>query len=173
MQLNKYCTESVPLLISFIVHEIGLVPEDEQFDVGNAKLYSKEGVELTDADLYFLANFEVFYLDLEGNEFNYSQVLDQYQVIEKLGEGGFGSVYKIMHKETHQIMAMKTIQASDYINKADKIEELFREQKTLKQLDHLHIIKLFHAFKVGKEICLLMEYADSGELEKYLVSKPH
>lgn len=67
---------------------------------------------------------------------------------------------------------MKTIQTAEYINRADHIEELFREQKTLKQLDHLNIIKLIHAFKVEKEICLLMEYANYGEFEKYLISKP-
>lgn len=72
-----------------------------------------------------------------------------------------------------KIFAMKTIQTADYMTKANKIEELFREQKTLKQLDHHHIIKLHHAFQVSDNICLIMEYAAGGELEKYLCSKPH
>lgn len=60
-----------------------------------------------------------------GNEFNYGQILDQYQVIEKLGQGGFGSVYKIKHKETQELYAMKTIQVDGYLDRADQIEELF------------------------------------------------
>jgi len=67
---------------------------------------------------------------------------------------------------------MKTIKTAEYTCKADLIEELFREQKTLKRLDHKNIIKLYHAFKVESKICLIMEYAESGELEKYLISKP-
>ena len=47
---------------------------------------------------------------------------------------------------------MKTIKTNSYLNKADKIEELFREQKTLKQLDHHHIIRLHHAFQVSDDV---------------------
>ena len=145
----------------------------EVFDGSYSKLYTKEGVELSDGDLFFLHHHELLYLDLKGNEFNYGQILDQYQVIEKLGEGGFGSVFKVIHKETNNIYAMKTIQVEDYFSKADRADELFREQKLLKQLDHGNIIKLYHAFKVGMEICLCMEYADGGELKQYLESKPN
>ena len=170
--LNKYWIDSVSSLINFIMHDFCLLPKDEHYEGKNAKLYTQEGVELSDGDLYFLNN-NTIYLDLEGHPFNYSQTLDQYQVLEKIGEGGFGSVFKIKHKATGKLMAMKTIQTNEYFNKADKIQELFREQKTLKQLDHQNIIKLNHAFQVNNEICLLMEYADEGEIEKYLCSKPH
>lgn len=80
---------------------------------------------------------------------------------------------KSLNKDTGKTYAMKTIQVEEYFNKANKIEELFREQNTLKKLDHRHIIRLRHAFQVGEEICLIMEYAAGGEFEKYLVSKPH
>ena len=173
VQLNKYWIDSVTSMINFIVQELELWDADEIFDDKDSKLYTKEGVELTDGDLYFLAHQELLYLDLQGNEFNYGQILDQYHVIEKLGEGGFGSVYKIIHKETKKIFAMKTIQAEEYFSKADKVEELFREQKLLKQLDHGNIIKLYYAFKVNMEIWLFMEYADGGELAQYLISKPN
>ena len=172
IQVNKYCVESVISLVTFILREIELLPHDEEFKGATPKIYSKEGVELNDDDLYFsLENMAVVYIDLDGRPFNYGQILDQYEVIEKLGQGGFGSVYKVKHTETGKILAMKTLQTEEYTSRADQAEELFREQKTLKQLDHQHIIKLYHAFKVPNQICLLMEYADSGELERYLLHK--
>ena len=67
---------------------------------------------------------------------------------------------------------MKTLKVEEYISKANKIEELFREQKTLKQLDHHHIIRLHHAFQVGEDIWLIMDYASGGEFEQYLWDKP-
>lgn len=137
------------------------------------KLYSKDGVQLNEDDLFFIRNKDVLYLDLEGKDFNYGQILDQFQVLEKIGQGGFGSVYRIKEKDTGKIFAMKTIKVEEYTNKASRIEELFREQKTLKQLDHNHIIKLHHAFQVGEDICLIMEYASGGELEMYLCNNPH
>lgn len=148
----------------------------------------RDSVELNDDDLIFIQHNDILYLDLEGKEFNYAQIMDQYDVKEKIGEGGFGSVYKIIKKgklriqnltlitpmiDTKKIFAMKTIKMASYLSKASKIEELFREQKTLKQLDHNHIIKLHHAFQVSDDICLIMDYASGGEFEKYLCSKPH
>lgn len=137
------------------------------------KLFSKEGVELNEDDLFFIRNNDILYLELEGKEFNYGQILDQFQILEKIGQGGFGSVFKIVEKETKKIYAMKTIKVEEYTSKASKIEELFREQNTLKQLDHHHIIKLHHAFQAGEDICLIMEYAAGGEFEEYLCNKPH
>ena len=135
------------------------------------KLYSKEGIELNEDDLYFIHKNDVLYLELEGKSFNYGQILDQFQVLEKVGQGGFGAVYKVWDKENSKIYAMKTLKIEEYINKASKIEELFREQKTLKQLDHHHIIRLHHAFQVGEDIWLIMDYASGGEFEQYLWSK--
>jgi serine/threonine protein kinase len=115
---------------------------------------------------------DVLYLDLNANDFNYGQILDQFEILEKIGQGGFGSVFRIREKLTNKIYAMKTINTDSYLNKANKIEELFREQKALKQLDHRHIIRLHHAFQVKDDICLIMDYAAGGEFEKYLINKP-
>mmetsp|Transcript_19232 Transcript_19232/g.18914 ORF Transcript_19232/g.18914 Transcript_19232/m.18914 type:complete len:305 (+) Transcript_19232:361-1275(+) len=41
----------------------------------------------------------------------------------------------------------------------------------LKQLNHRNIIKLHHSFQVKNDICLVMDYADGGELEHYLVKQ--
>ena len=137
------------------------------------KLYSKEGVELNQDDLFFIRNGDVLYLDLEAKEFNYGQIFDQFKILEKLGQGGFGSVYKVLSNENNKIYAMKTMKIDEYITKANKIEELFREQKLLMQLDHHNIIRLHHAFQVGDDIWLIMDYASGGEFEKYLCNKPH
>lgn len=59
------------------------------------KFYSKEGVQLNQEDLFFLKNNDILYLELEGKDFNYGQILDQYEVNTKIGQGGFGSVYKV------------------------------------------------------------------------------
>jgi serine/threonine protein kinase len=137
------------------------------------KLYSKEGVEILEQDLIFIRPKDVIYLDLCSNDFNYGQILDQFKVLEKIGQGGFGSVYRIREKHSGKFYAMKTIQTDSYLNKASKIEELFREQNTLKQLDHKHIIRLHHAFQVKDNICLIMDLAVGGEFQQYLINKPH
>jgi serine/threonine protein kinase len=42
------------------------------------------------------------------------QVIDQYKMNEMIGEGGFGQVFRAQHKKTKEIVAVKTIDISDF-----------------------------------------------------------
>ena len=66
----------------------------------NARLYSKNGVELKDDDILYMKTGDVVYLARHGENFNYQQVLDRYERLEKLGSGGFGKVYLMRDKES-------------------------------------------------------------------------
>lgn len=57
------------------------------------------------------------------------------------------------------------------MKQANSIEEIDKESKTLKMLNHKNIIKLFYAFVVKSELLLIMEYADGGELYAYVEEK--
>jgi len=57
-----------------------------------AKLYSKSGIELLEDDMAFMKDKDVYYVAIEGEAFNNCANLDDYEVGEKLGEGGFGEV---------------------------------------------------------------------------------
>lgn len=64
-----------------------------------ARLYSKNGVELLDDDILYMKSGDVVYLARHGEGFNYQQVLDRYERLDKLGSGGFGKVYLMRDKE--------------------------------------------------------------------------
>jgi serine/threonine protein kinase len=85
-----------------------------------------------------------------------------------LGEGGFGKVYRGTHKKTREVVAIKTIDISEYYKSADKIDQIYREAKIIKQLSHRNIIKLYQAFEIRKELNLIMEYAGGGELSDFV-----
>lgn len=57
-----------------------------------AKLYNKNGLEILDEDIQFIKHNDVFYVALDGEEFNNCAILDEYEIGEVLGEGGFGKV---------------------------------------------------------------------------------
>lgn len=59
-----------------------------------------------------------------------------------IGEGGFGKVYKAHHKKTKEVVAIKTIDISDYTKQADKVDQIYKEAQILKNLSHRNIIKL-------------------------------
>ena len=100
-----------------------------------------------------------------------TQIIDQYQLDKLLGEGGFGKVFKAFHKKTREVVAVKTIDISESFKSADKIDQIYKEAKILKQLSHRNIIKLFQAFCIMKDLYLIMEHAGGGELSDYVTQK--
>lgn len=79
----------------------------------HAKLYSKTGIELLQDDIAFLRDKDVYYLATEGEAFNNFANLDDYEIGEKLGEGGFGEVMLGSDKKTGNEVAIKFMDVSD------------------------------------------------------------
>lgn len=89
----------------------------------NPRLFTSEGVELFQDDLPFLKPGRTFYVSrgfffkfnlkklifLKGEDFDQFSCFSEYDLTEKLGEGGFGKVYLGIHKQTKQKVAIKII----------------------------------------------------------------
>ena len=65
--------------------------------------------------------------------------LENYQKIKRIGKGSYGSVYKVIKKNTNIIRAMKVIPKN--FQKDNK--EILREIDILKNLDHPNVMKIF------------------------------
>ena len=90
-------------------------------------------------------------------------IFDEYELKEKLGEGAYGSVYKVQHKTTNYLRAIKAIKKKhvDY-------EEFNNEIEVLKALDHPNIIKLFDCYQDKRYYYMVEEYCDGGDLFDYI-----
>ena len=80
-----------------------------------ARLYSKQGIEIMHDDLPFLRDGDICYIALQGEDFNNCANLDDYEIGVKLGEGGFGEV--ILGKEKSgqkREVAIKFMDVSEY-----------------------------------------------------------
>lgn len=79
---------------------------------------------------------------------------DSYKLIKKIGQGGCGEVFMVMHLPTDQIRAMKVV------NKvSDKfVGSIYAELNVLKSLDHPNIVKVFEYFQDEKHLYIIMEY---------------
>lgn len=55
---------------------------------------------------------------------------------------------------------------AEYIKSADMVEEIYREAKMMKNLEHKNIVKLMGAYVVKEEIIMIMEYCEGGELSQ-------
>eukprot|EP01031_Cornospumella_fuschlensis_P037549 gene37549-45607_t len=87
--------------------------------------------------------------------------MENYVVLEHIGEGSFGKVYKARRKSTGFTVAMKFI--SKHGKSEKDLKNLRQEIGILKTLDHENIILMFDAFETDREFCVVTEYAQ-GEL---------
>jgi len=87
--------------------------------------------------------------------------MEKYLVLEHIGEGSFGKVYKARRKNTGFTVAMKFITKH---GKSEKdLKNLRQEIGILRKLNHENIILMFDAFETDREFCVVTEYAQ-GEL---------
>jgi len=72
-----------------------------------------------------------------------SQLMQQFDIISVLGQGGYGTVFKVKRKSDGVTFAVKYVKLPTLASKKDKT---LRELSALSQLQHLHIVKLFHSW---------------------------
>ncbi|GBE79563.1 hypothetical protein SCP_0207630 [Sparassis crispa] len=83
----------------------------------------------------------------------------QYTLLEKLGTGSFGTVYKAMHNDTKQIVAIKQIDLED---SDDDISEIQQEIANLAQCDSEYVTRYYGSFVVAYKLWIVMEYLAGG-----------
>ena len=98
---------------------------------------------------------------------NSNNSLSNYEIISKIGNGGFGCVCKVKYKLNNKIYAMKGI--SKYGDE-NKVKYNKREIELLNQLDHPNIIKYYSNFEDDKNIYLILECMEHGSLRNFMSS---
>ena len=84
-----------------------------------------------------------------------------------IGKGTYGSVWKVRHKITKQIFAIKVINKKSIIQQ-NMLEQINKEIEIMYKLDHPNIIKLYTHFEDDEDFCLIMEYASKGQLYSFI-----
>jgi serine/threonine-protein kinase len=96
-------------------------------------------------------------------------VLGAYVLLERLGEGGMGEVFKARHQKLGRIVALKVIR-KERLDNPDNVRRFQREIRAAAQLSHPNIVHAFDADQAGDTHFFVMEYIEGIDL-KELVSK--
>ena len=80
-----------------------------------------------------------------------------------IGEGAFGQVFKVRHITTSSLYAIKVVSKAKIIERG-MIEQLKREVRIMYSLNHPNIIKLYNHFEDEKNVYLILELAEEGNL---------
>ncbi|WP_430453470.1 serine/threonine protein kinase [Rhodopirellula europaea] len=93
----------------------------------------------------------------------------RYEVLQAIGQGGMGSVYKARHRLMDRLVAIKVIKP-ELIRNVRTIQRFQREAKAAARLTHPNIVTAFDAEHLGELHLLVMEYVDGTDLAE-LVKK--
>lgn len=85
-----------------------------------------------------------------------------------IGKGTFGKVKLGVHELTNERVAVKILE-KDKIQDVNDVERVAREIHILKMIRHPNIIQLYEIIETPKQLYLIMEYANGGELFDYIV----
>ena len=87
--------------------------------------------------------------------------MDKYAVLDLIGEGSFGRVFRGKDKQSGEIVALKLIPKVGHTDK--DIKSLRCECKIQKELKHPNIVRMIDAFETDNEVISVAEYVP-GEL---------
>lgn len=90
-------------------------------------------------------------------------VFDEYTVLEKLGEGGMGIVFKAQHRRMKRIVAIKMLTGAR-LKSPGTIKRFYREVEAAARLSHPNIVAAYDAREQNGVHYLVMEYIDGQDL---------
>jgi serine/threonine-protein kinase len=100
-------------------------------------------------------------VDGKGDEL----VLGSYILLDRLGEGGMGEVFKARHQKLDRLVALKLIR-KDHLGNPDAVRRFHREIQAVAQLSHPNIVAAYDADQCGELHFLVMEYVDGTDLSR-------
>jgi tRNA A-37 threonylcarbamoyl transferase component Bud32 len=92
-------------------------------------------------------------------------LLGSYVLLERLGEGGMGAVFKARNWKLGRVVAVKLIR-KESLDNPDAVRRFHREIRAAAQLDHPNIVRALDADEVGGTHLLVMEYAPGADLAR-------
>lgn len=95
--------------------------------------------------------------------------IHNYRLIEILGEGGMGTVYRAVHVHLHKTVALK-IMKSDRSGNPQAVSRFEREMKAIGRLEHPHIVRALDAGEQRGVYFLVMEFIEGIDLDQMIRS---
>ena len=97
--------------------------------------------------------------------------LGQCEILEKLGEGGMGAVYKAEHVGLRHLRAVKVLPQAKAELSERAVQRFLREARALAQLEHPNIVKVHNVAEAEEWHYIEMEYVEGQSLQDLLAEK--
>jgi serine/threonine-protein kinase len=98
-------------------------------------------------------------------------VVGRYVILERIGSGSMGRVYKAHHAMMDRMVALKII-APEIASNERVVARFQREMKLVGRLDHPNVVRAFDADQINKVLYIVMEYVTGRSLGELLKKRP-
>lgn len=98
-------------------------------------------------------------------------VANRYTVVNIIGRGGMGCIYKVHDNTLDEDVALKTL-LPRYTNDRHVVDRFFNEARIARQLSHPNIIRVHDIGMAGTVVYISMEYVRGRSLREWLDSIP-
>jgi serine/threonine protein kinase len=91
----------------------------------------------------------------------------RYEVIEELGKGGMGRVYKAYDKKIKEVVALKLIRPEISADE-NTIERFNNELRLARKISHKHVCRMYDVGQEGPSHFITMEYVPGEDLKRFI-----
>jgi fused-like protein len=92
--------------------------------------------------------------------------MEDYHILNQIGGGSYGRVFRARRKYTGMIVAIKMI--PKHSHSSNEMNSFFKESAILRKVKHNHIIRLIDVFETEKYFCIVSEFAE-GDLRSVIL----
>ena len=92
-----------------------------------------------------------------------AETIAHYRILEPIGAGGMGAVYKAYDNKLQRVVALKLL-PSEYVSQQDRRRRFFQEARAASALNHPHILTIYEVGEDDGKPYIAMEFVEGETL---------